>query len=251
MSHLAKYVYAITDQGENYASGKIGLDGAPVYAIAEGALAAIVSDVSDKRIRPERAKLAAHHAVIAKLMEEGTVLPMAFGTVSASPKTLQNVLRTNRAAFQKHLHRVKGKVEMGLRVNWDVPNVFEYIVSRHPELRSLRDDLYVRQRQPTRDEKIELGRLFDQSLLEERQAHTEAVIKVLSPHCAEIRQNKPRVEKEVMRLACLIDRAAQKRFEDGVFEAARLFDDNYAFDFNGPWSPYNFVDGLKLNMKGN
>lgn len=250
MTHPAKYIYAIADQGENRTYDRLGLDGAPVYAISEGSLAAIVSDVADKRIRPERAKLAAHHAVIAKLMEEGTVLPMAFGTIAASPKTLQKVLRTNSDAFRKHLHRVKGKVEMGLRVAWDVPNVFEYFVSRHPDLMSLRDDVYLGRRQPTRDEKIELGRLFDRLLLRERQAHTASVIKVLSPHCAEIKQNKPRGELEVMRLACLIDRAAQKRFEGGVFEAAHLFDDNYTFDFNGPWSPYNFVDGFRLNTRG-
>lgn len=250
MSHPAKYVYAITDQNENCAYGKIGLEGAPVYAISEGPLAAIVSDIAERRVRPERLKLAAHHAVIAKLMEEGTVLPMAFGTIAASPKTLQKVLRTNKDAFRKHLHRVRGKIEMGLRVTWDVPNVFEYFVSLHPDLMSMRDDLYLVGRQATRDEKIALGHLFDQLLSQEREAHTDAVIKVLSPHCAEIKQNKPRGEREVMRLACLIDRSAQKRFEDGVFEAARLFDDHYAFDFNGPWSPYNFVDGLRLNTRG-
>ncbi|MBY0577699.1 MAG: GvpL/GvpF family gas vesicle protein [Burkholderiales bacterium] len=247
MTYPAKYVYAITDQGEAHTYGKIGLEGAQVYAISEGPLAAIVSDVTDKRVRPERAKLAAHHAVIAKLMEEGTVLPMAFGTIASSPKALQKVLRTNKDSFQAHLQHVKGKVEMGLRVAWDVPNVFEYFVSRHADLMSLRDDLYLRRRQPSRDEKIALGRLFDQLLLDERQAHTDAVIKVLSPHCVEIKENKLREEREVMRLACLIDRDAQKRFEDGVFEAAHLFDDSFAFDFNGPWSPYNFVDGSDLS----
>ena len=35
---------------------------------------------------------------------------------------------------------------------------------------------------------------------------------------------------------------AQGLFEEGVFEAAKLFDNNYTFDFNGPWAPHNFVD---------
>ena len=33
-----------------------------------------------------------------------------------------------------------------------------------------------------------------------------------------------------------------KGFEQGVFEAANRFDSHYAFDFNGPWTPHNFVE---------
>jgi len=35
----------------------------------------------------------------------------------------------NRRAFEEQLERVTGKVEMGLRVAWDVPNIFEYFVN--------------------------------------------------------------------------------------------------------------------------
>jgi hypothetical protein len=39
-----------------------------------------------------------------------------------------------------------------------------------------------------------------------------------------------------------VGRDAQVRFEEGVFEAAKLFDNNYTFDYNGPWAPHNFVE---------
>ena len=45
-----------------------------------------------------------------------------------------------------------------------------------------------------------------------------------------------------MHLACLVERGAQKAFEDGVFEAANRFDNNFSFDFNGPWAPHHFVN---------
>ena len=44
-----------------------------------------------------------------------------------------------------------------------------------------------------------------------------------------------------MSLACLVRRDAFAAFEQAVFEAAKLFDNRYAFDYNGPWPPYNFV----------
>jgi len=43
-------------------------------------------------------------------------------------------------------------------------------------------------------------------------------------------------------------RNCKKQLEEAVFQAARLFDNNYAFDLNGPWAPHNFVEmDLKLN----
>ncbi len=38
-----------------------------------------------------------------------------------------------------------------------------------------------------------------------------------------------------------------KDFEAGVIEAARSFDNHFAFDFNGPWPPHNFVE-IELRM---
>jgi len=43
-----------------------------------------------------------------------------------------------------------------------------------------------------------------------------------------------------MNLACLINRSDQERFEEGVFESARHFDNNFSFEYNGPWAPHNF-----------
>ena len=237
----ARYVYAITDGVEHPVYRDIGIDGAAVYTIPEGPVAAVVSDMTEKRIRPERKNLAAHHAVVKRLMEDTTVLPVAFGTIADSPQAVRKILKENSDEFVEQLERVRGKVEMGLRVAFDVPNIFEYMVNHHPELAALRDSVLGKQHGPSQLDKIELGRLFDRLLAEDRERRTEAVVEVLAPHCVDITQNQPREEREVMHLACLVDRDAQKGFEEGVFEAAKLFDNNFAFDFNGPWAPHHFV----------
>jgi hypothetical protein len=236
-----RYLYAITDAVEPPACGEIGINGAPVYTIPEGSIAAVVSDITEKRIRPERRNLVSHHAVVKRLMEEITVLPVAFGTIAASPKAVRAILQENNETFVEQLNRVRAKVEMGLRVALDVPNIFEYFVNRHPQLAQLRDSLLGKQHGPTPNDKIELGRLFDRLLAEDRERYTEMVLKVLARRCADIRQIQPREEREVMHLACLVNRDAKQGFEDGVFEAATRFDNNFAFDFNGPWAPHHFV----------
>ncbi|MDD5332571.1 MAG: GvpL/GvpF family gas vesicle protein [Rhodoferax sp.] len=236
------YLYAIADAVESHpVYGNIGINGAPVYVISQGPLAAVVSDITEKRIRPERKNLAAHNVVIKRLMEETTVLPVAFGTIAASNKALLNILKQNGSTFVEQLDKVRGKVELGLRVVLDVPNIFEYMVTHHPDLAELRDAMLGKQHGPSQNDKIEMGRLFDHLLTQDREQHAETVMEVLGPRCVDVKQNPSREEKEVMHLACLVERGAQKAFEDGVFDAANRFDNNFSFDFNGPWAPHHFV----------
>jgi len=210
--------------------------------ISNGGASAVVSEVANQKIRPERRHLAAHQGVLKQLMTESTPLPMSFGIIADGPAAIRRILSLNKDAFREQFERVQGKVEMGLRVTWDAPNIFDYFVDTHPTLRSARDRYFGTHREPTQEERIELGRMFDNILNQDREDHTQDVVNVLSRHCAAIRQNKCRTEREVMNLACLVAREAEARFEAGILEAAGLFDNNFAFDYNGPWAPHNFVE---------
>jgi hypothetical protein len=238
-----KYLYAIVPASGERIYGFAGINGAPVYTIPNGRMAAVVSDMPDQKIRPERRHLAAQQAVLKGLLSQsGAMLPMAFGIIADGPKAIQKIMARNQDAFLRQLQRVTGMVEMGLRVSWDVPNIFEYFTNTHAELRAARDRFLGPYRNPSQEDKIELGRLFDHLLNEDREAYTERVVEILTAYCQETKQNKCRNENEVMNLACLVPRTGQDQFEEGVFEAAKLFDNNFTFDYNGPWAPHNFVE---------
>jgi hypothetical protein len=242
-----RYLYAVISGPDERTYGDFGIDGATVYVISDGSVAAVVSDVPNRKIRPERRHLAAHQEVLRRLMEEITPLPMSFGIIADGPSAAKDILSRNQDALISQLNRVAGKMEMGLRVSWDVPNIFEYFVHTHRDLRTARDHFFAPQREPTQEDKIELGRMFDRILNEDRESHTERIEEILSTHCFEIKRNKCRNEREVMNLASLIAREDQGKFEAAIFKAAGLFDNNFAFDYNGPWAPHNFVDiDLKL-----
>ena len=236
------YLYAVVEAGAPRSYPSIGIDGSDVYTITEGRVAAVVSGLASPKIRPQRANLAAHQAVLKCLMADTTPLPMAFGTVATSPEAIRKILVRNQHAFEEQLKRVAGKVEMGLRVAWDVPNIFEYFVNTHAELRLARDRLVGARHEFTQEEKIELGRMFDRLLNDDREDHTRKVEHVLAPVCVEFKPNPCRNEHEVMNLACLVRRDVQEEFSGGVFAAAKLFDNNFSFDYSGPWAPHNFVE---------
>ena len=236
------YIYAIVAGGEPRAYPSLGIEGRDVYTITDGRVAAVVSGLTSSKIRPERANLRAHQAVLKRLIDDTTPLPMAFGTIADNPQAIHKILVQNRRAFDEQLARVAGKVEMGLRVTWDVPNIFEYFVNTHTELRLARDRLMSARHEFTQEEKIELGRLFDRLLNEDREDHTSKVEHVLGPLCVEFKANQCRNEQEVINLACLVKRDAQEAFSAGVFAAAKFFDNNFSFDYSGPWAPHNFVE---------
>lgn len=238
----ARYLYAIVPGAQERSYGDLGINGGKVYTISDGDIAAVVSDIPNQRIRPERRHFAAHQGVLKKVMEEWDLLPMSFGIISEGPKAVRGILTRNRKDITSQLKRVAGKTEMGLRVTWDVPNIFEYMVNIHPELMDARDRLLNPQRRPSQDEKIEVGRMFEELVNSDRDRHTTLLEETLRPACFEIKRNKCRDEREVMNLAFLVGRKAISEFEAKILEAAGSFDDNFAFDYNGPWAPHNFVD---------
>jgi hypothetical protein len=243
-----RYLYALIDgAGRDGGYGDIGVGNSAVYAISDGLISAVVSDVPNERIRPQRRNLAAHHGVLKTLMVETTPLPMAFGVIADGTRAIRRILSENRKVFTEQLERVAGKVEMGMRVAWDVPNIFEYFVAKHPDLRAARDRHFGGYREPTQEAKLALGRLFDRMLEQDREAHAAKVMQVLSSFCHEIKENRCRSEQEVMNLACLVEREALQPFDEGVFAAAGLFDNHFAFEYNGPWAPHNFVD-IRLEL---
>ena len=238
-----RYIYAVVTQSAEQALHFKGLDDRPIYTVAHRGMAAVVSDLESARIRPERRNLAAHRAVLSELMAvEEAVLPMRFGTIAASANEIKSLLASNRKIFESQLKQIAGKLEMGVRVVWDVPNIFEYFVNAHPDLKEARDRLFSGCNQPAQNDRIELGRMFERLHEADRLAHRATVEEELGPFCAAIKRGALRDGREVMNLACLVGKDRRAEFEQAVFRAATHFDNNFTFDYNGPWPPHTFAE---------
>ncbi|WJV62755.1 GvpL/GvpF family gas vesicle protein [Pectobacteriaceae bacterium CE70] len=243
-NHRAKVLYALCVSDDSTPNYKIrGLEAAPVYSIDQDGLRAVVSDTLSTRLRPERRNITAHQAVLHKLTEEGTVLPMRFGVIARNAEAVKNLLVANQDTIREHFERLDGCVEMGLRVSWDVANIYEYFVATYPVLSETRDEIWNGNSNANnhREEKIRLGNLYESLRSGDRKESTEKVKEVLLDYCEEIIENPVKKEKDVMNLACLVARERMDEFAKGVFEASKLFDNVYLFDYTGPWAPHNFV----------
>jgi hypothetical protein len=245
MSTVGKYLYGFAN-GEFELGGELlGLAGAPVHAIRFQDIAALVSDHPVEKLSLLRRNLEPHHRVIREISKQATFIPATFGHISESEEQILEVLRGNCAGIREELDRLADKVEMGVKLVWDVDNIFDYFVSSDRELRNRRDRVFGKSR-PTLEEKLELGAFFDRRLKQERDRLGNQLIEGLRPVTCEVRLNSPTDEKMVLNAAFLIDRAREKDFEEALCLAAGLFDSNFAVDYSGPWPPYNFV---RLSLK--
>jgi hypothetical protein len=238
----AKILYALCSSDDTTSSPKVkGLEAAPVYSIDHEGLRAIVSDTLSPRVRPERRNISAHQGVLHTLMEGATVLPMRFGVIARNADAVRKLLATNRKSIKEHIDRLSGRVEMGLRVSWDTANIYEYFVATHPVLRETRDEVYGKSDHVKRDDKVELGRLYESLRAADRKEYTEKVKEILLDYCEDIIENPVKRDKDIMNLACLVERNKIDEFAKGIFQASKFFDNVYLFDYTGPWAPHNFV----------
>lgn len=242
------FIYAISSTIDTDIAGIVGVNKEPVYCLHQDGLSAVVSNLSKAKVRPDRRNIMAHREVLDSVMKQShAVLPMRFGVVAQGRQSVKKLLSANASVISEQIQRVYNREEMGLKVTWDVDNIYEYFVTTHPALRQARDMLLGSGASASREQKIELGRVYQHLLDEERKKYTDQVTDILKNYCAEIVPNPLKKEGEVMNLSCLIERGKQEHFEQGVFAAAKSFDNNYLFNYTGPWAPHSFVS-LELQM---
>ena len=98
-------------------------------------------------------------------------------------------------------------------------------------------------------EKLQIGGRFEALLKRDRDRYTRVLVEALAGVTHEVAYGTPRTEKVVCQAGFLIDRGAAAQFEATLRAAAGLFDQNYSFDYSGPWPAYSFVR-LRLQRAG-
>jgi Gas vesicle synthesis protein GvpL/GvpF len=242
---MTLYIYAITRADESDTHLPPGVAGEKVYPILSGPLRAFVSDYSGTTIRAERRHIAASQGVLRALQGDLDLLPMVFGVLTPAADAVADLLTRHCDSFLAQLDRIKGSVEMGVRLNLEAPDPIAFVVEHTTELRQARDRTFGRRRVPSQQDRIRLGQLCEAALHRFQEAQAALLIERLSPACLAISTLPVQGDRQVANLAVLVPRTGVAAFEAAVHAAAETFDDNLAFNLNGPWPPHNFVQ-LKL-----
>jgi hypothetical protein len=235
-----QYLYGFTDGAYRLEGECRGLADAPLRKISFADVAAIVSEHPVEKLALLRRHLEPHHRAVREMSRQTTFLPATFGHISEGEAEIVALLEANRPAIRCELDRLAGRAEMGLKLMWDVDNIFEFFVNLDRGLRQCRDRVFGKSR-ASMQEKLELGAFFEKRLQQERERRTAQILAALRPVYVEVRENPVTDEKMVLHAAFLIERARESEFEQAVYQAASLFDSHFAVDYSGPWPPYSFV----------
>ncbi|MFC4167927.1 GvpL/GvpF family gas vesicle protein [Teichococcus aestuarii] len=241
MSSLYIYGLARAEERPEAASLGTGLSGAALEWVAEGGLAALVSDSPAEHITPTRRSMLTHTAVLERAQQQRAMLPVRFGTVAPDAATLRQCLNGNAATLSAALSSIAGRVELGVKANWREDVAFAQLLEEDAGLRRLRDRLRSRPAAETYAERIELGRKVEAALAARRQADSAAILARLAPLAERETALKQLDETMILNHAFLVPRSHEAEFDAAMSALAAEHAARIDFRYVGPVPPYNFV----------
>src|SRR6266576_5777610 len=161
-----RYVYGIIEAGERIPFGRMGIGGKgeAVYTVNYQDIAAVVSKTPVFIFDPTRENALAHEHVIETVMKNHTIIPMSFGTVFRTDDDIRQVLKSIYLSLKDVLNQMAGKLEFGLKVNWDRDQIIEELQQQDEELRRFHHEIVRKQLQSTYFARMQLGRRIDKAL---------------------------------------------------------------------------------------
>lgn len=226
------YVYAITEHPcAMPADGIRGLDDRPLATRSVGSITAVHSECDSRPATPTAENLWRHEAVVEALMRNcDAVLPARFAMVVADERMLDEALAQHIEPLAAGLARVRGCVELGLRVLWQRPTESQSPAQPADSGRSymaarLDDE---RRRRATRERAEQIATTLHDALAPLARDATRRVLPI---------------DDVVMSSAYLVAREGAEQFATRARELSSHHP-NLRLLCTGPWPPYHFAPAL-------
>ncbi|MDP2663685.1 MAG: GvpL/GvpF family gas vesicle protein [Dehalococcoidia bacterium] len=250
-----KYVYGVV-HAEQFACPEIpGMDGSSVYAMVQDGLACVLSDYRGNEFSALSKEqlvryLLAHQAVVEKVMERHTILPVKFGTVLSGEAEVRAFVSQGRPRLVDAVVQLQDKIEMEVAATWDTSRVLREIADREDILRA-REALMSKARDASLQDKVRLGQLVKEAMDERRRGYSERMLEFLGPLALDVHANALVSDQMVMNVAFLLHRDRMEAFDACVGKLNDLFDDQIDFRIIGPLPPYSFatVEVTRLGLE--
>ena len=258
------YLYCVRAHGAN--SGKIkmkGIDsGEEIKAVLFKDIEVLASEIDLSRFNEKEIKdklqadskwteknIRRHHDVIAEAYKKSAVIPMKFGTVFKTKKSLAEMLKTHYREFKRLLADLSNKQERGIKIYLEYEKFVEFLKKQNKEVKKLE------KRKLTIAEGMRwyVDRKIDELIAKESEEEIEKqlqrIAKRLEDCCEQIvfcnllpKEAMAAGKDNVLNAACLIDNNKLDNFKKMLLETEKECNQiGAALVATGPWPPYNFV----------
>lgn len=245
------YLYGLFDGAssdlETALSDLSGLQGA-LEIVSVGPWYLVFSEHEDEEILPKRRHMLAHTQVLEAMISAGTILPARFGLMAEVPSRAVELITAQRRLVEAEFERVKGHVELGVRISFERSVALEATLHQEPALRRERDALVAKGPEAHFAIAEFGGRLAD-TLDRRRGVAQRVLLERLLPLVSDHVLRAPEEDTEVLRAEFLVKSRDQDRLISETETAAKTLD--FAPDAEpvikiiGPVPMYNFV---RLNL---
>jgi len=213
--------------------------------VSDDALAVIVSDV-DARTPAGRKDLLAHAHVLEAYAERSTVVPMQFGIALPDDDSVRvQVLERDRDGLQHLLRSFDGLVQLTVQAFHHEEAALREILRQHPRLLSARDQMTAHPKTATPAQQMELGQAVASALEELQEDDRVMLLDRLAPLSRAVAENDANGNHEIMHAAFLVERDAQRQFDEAVGLLRTENDVRMRLRYVGPQPPYNFLEPMK------
>jgi hypothetical protein len=225
--------------------GKSGIGGRgdEICLIAHRDIGAFVSASPIAPYSISREDLMTHEQTIEKIMAHYGILPMQFSMIAESEQDVKAMLEKNYDRFKAQLQRLDGKKELGLK--GILPEtIFQDLLAQNDALQQRKAEL-ARRGNATQNELIEIGKMVEAALVEEKENLREAILAELRPIAEETKSNPTTVDRMFLNAAFLVTAAQEAEMDKKVSEIAERNEGKFKLKYVGNLPPYNF---LRLNI---
>lgn len=238
-----KYIYCIIDSDVPELFGPIGVggQGSEVRTIGLNGVGAVVSDSPVKEYRQDRENMLAHERAIEMAMKTHTVLPAAFSTIAEDETMVTRILVREHDRFVELLTGIKGKMEAGLKAIFEESAVCRRIIEKYGPIRELKAKIAHLPPQRSYYQRIEIGRMVESALKQERESIREEIISALTPLAVDVVTNLAWNDRMILNGAFLIEQQRAGDFDQQVEQLAAKYGDQVQFKLVGTVPPFNFV----------
>lgn len=251
-----KYFYCFIKcpREREFAVDGIGGAGNRVYAINYLDLGAVVSDSPNVReYKLNRENTARHELVLGKVLEDFTVLPVGFGTVTKNTEEIkEKVLKKNYEELHQLLNEMDGKVELTLKALWkDNRIIHQEVLKADPGIKNRLNKMMSTSKMELSQvilSSAKLGERLVQAINKIKKIKTDEILASIKDVALDMRSKKTFTPLMIFNAAFLINRDKEEEFDRKVNELDQIYGRDIKFIYAGPLAPYSFVN-FRINLE--
>ncbi len=238
------YVYGIVPGDVELNPGVQGVGDPPgeIKLVRSGDLAALVSEVDISKPLGTPEDLQAHQEILDATAANAPVLPSRFGAVVTNEEAVaEELLDANHDVFAAALRQLEGRVEYIIRGRYVEQAILEEILSENSSAARLRDRISGADPDATRELRIQLGEIINNTVADKRQADTHLLMSAMKDHCVASNVRTATNELDAVYAAFLIEAGKAGELERVVQELGDRWQGRVELQVRGPLAAYDFV----------